>query len=163
MRRCVIGRRSCARRSGLSSDGTSLRSRPRRRSRGGKRSRSLDAEVVAAEAWLAGTWSGIAVHGQTDLILGLPGDRLLVVDYKRSKSDQAAHADAEGVRQPGEPVPRDDCERRTEGFKRCGAREAAQGGERHGRRVLPAERPGGALGLGVARCRGGAGLASGRG
>jgi hypothetical protein len=46
----------------------------------------LDAEVVAAEAWLAGKWSGIAVHGQTDLILGLPGDRLLVVDYKRSKS-----------------------------------------------------------------------------
>lgn len=46
----------------------------------------LGAEVVAAEEWLAGTWSGIAVHGQTDLILGLPGDRLLVVDYKRSKS-----------------------------------------------------------------------------
>ena len=46
----------------------------------------LEAEVVAAEAWLGGTWSGIAVHGQTDLILGLPGDRLLVVDYKRSKS-----------------------------------------------------------------------------
>lgn len=46
----------------------------------------LGAEVVAAEEWLAGTWSGIAVHGQTDLILGLPGNRLLVVDYKRSKS-----------------------------------------------------------------------------
>lgn len=26
------------------------------------------------------------IHGQTDLLLGLPGDRLLVVDYKRSKS-----------------------------------------------------------------------------
>jgi hypothetical protein len=46
----------------------------------------LGAEVVAAEAWLKGEWSGIAVHGQTDLILGLPGDRLLVVDYKRSSS-----------------------------------------------------------------------------
>jgi ATP-dependent helicase/nuclease subunit B len=34
----------------------------------------------------AGQWSGIPVHGQTDLILGLPGERLLVVDYKRSKS-----------------------------------------------------------------------------
>jgi len=46
----------------------------------------LGAEVVAAEEWLAGEWSGIAVHGQTDLILELPGQRLLVVDYKRSKS-----------------------------------------------------------------------------
>jgi RecB family exonuclease len=46
----------------------------------------LGAEVVAAEEWLKGEWSGIAVHGQTDLILELPGKRLLVVDYKRSKS-----------------------------------------------------------------------------
>jgi hypothetical protein len=46
----------------------------------------LGAEVLASEAWLKGEWSGIAVHGQTDLILGLPGDRLLVVDYKRSSS-----------------------------------------------------------------------------
>ncbi len=46
----------------------------------------LGAEVVAAEEWLAGRWSDIAVHGQTDLILRLPGNRLLVVDYKRSSS-----------------------------------------------------------------------------
>ena len=46
----------------------------------------LEAEVLASEAWLKGEWSGIAVHGQTDLILGLPGNRLLVVDYKRSSS-----------------------------------------------------------------------------
>ncbi len=46
----------------------------------------LGADVLASEAWLKGEWSGIAVHGQTDLILGLPGDRLLVVDYKRSSS-----------------------------------------------------------------------------
>jgi hypothetical protein len=46
----------------------------------------LGAEVLAAEEWLAGEWHGIAVHGQTDLVLGLPGQRLLVVDYKRSKS-----------------------------------------------------------------------------
>ena len=46
----------------------------------------LGAEVIAAEEWLAGRWSDIAVHGQTDLILGLPGNRLLVVDYKRSSS-----------------------------------------------------------------------------
>ncbi len=46
----------------------------------------LGAEVLASEAWLQGTWSGIPIHGQTDLLLDLPGDRLLVVDYKRSKS-----------------------------------------------------------------------------
>ena len=46
----------------------------------------LGAEVLAGEAWLQGTWAGIPIHGQADLILGLPGDRLLVVDYKRSKS-----------------------------------------------------------------------------
>ena len=48
----------------------------------------LGAEVVAAEEWLLGEWSGIAVHGQTDLILGLSGNRLLVVDYKRSSSSK---------------------------------------------------------------------------
>ncbi len=46
----------------------------------------LGAEVLAEEEWLQGTWGGIPVHGQTDLILGLPGERLLIVDYKRSKS-----------------------------------------------------------------------------
>jgi hypothetical protein len=46
----------------------------------------LGAEVLAAEEWLEGEWHGIAVHGQTDLVLGLPEKRLLVVDYKRSKS-----------------------------------------------------------------------------
>ncbi len=46
----------------------------------------LGAKVLASEAWLQGSWSGIPIHGQTDLILGLPEDRLLVVDYKRSKS-----------------------------------------------------------------------------
>lgn len=46
----------------------------------------LGAQVLAEEEWLEGEWSGIRIHGQTDLILGLPGQRLLVVDYKRSKS-----------------------------------------------------------------------------
>ena len=46
----------------------------------------MDAEVLASEAWLEGVWSEIPIHGQTDLLLGLPGNRLLVVDYKRSKS-----------------------------------------------------------------------------
>ena len=44
------------------------------------------AEILASEAWLQGTWLGIPIHGQTDLLLGLPEGRLLVVDYKRSKS-----------------------------------------------------------------------------
>ena len=47
---------------------------------------ALDAEVLGGEVWLQGTWAGIPIHGQADLILGLPGERLLVVDYKRSKS-----------------------------------------------------------------------------
>ncbi len=46
----------------------------------------LGAEVLASEAWLLGNWSDIPIHGQTDVLLSLPGDRLLVVDYKRSKS-----------------------------------------------------------------------------
>ena len=47
----------------------------------------LDAKVLAGEAWLQGRWSGISIHGQVDLILGLPGNRLLVVDFKRSNSN----------------------------------------------------------------------------
>jgi RecB family exonuclease len=46
----------------------------------------INAEVLLNESWLWGQWSGIPVHGQTDQILGLPDDRLLVVDYKRSRS-----------------------------------------------------------------------------
>lgn len=46
----------------------------------------LGAEVLASEVWLQGTWSGTPIHGQVDLILGLPDGGLLVVDYKRSKS-----------------------------------------------------------------------------
>lgn len=46
----------------------------------------LGAEVLASEAWLRGIWSGIPICGRTDLILGLPGKRLLVVDYKRAGS-----------------------------------------------------------------------------
>lgn len=46
----------------------------------------LDAEILGNERWLEGSWSGLPIHGQTDQILGLPDGRLLVVDYKRSKS-----------------------------------------------------------------------------
>jgi len=49
---------------------------------------ALEARVLAPEEWIAGTWKKLAVHGQTDLILELPGGRVLVVDYKRSKSDK---------------------------------------------------------------------------
>lgn len=48
--------------------------------------KSLGAEVLANEVWLQGTWSGIGIHGQADLILGLGAGRLLVVDYKWSMS-----------------------------------------------------------------------------
>jgi ATP-dependent helicase/nuclease subunit B len=50
----------------------------------------LDAEILGNERWLQGSWAGISIHGQTDQILGLPGGRLLVVDYKRSKSTSRA-------------------------------------------------------------------------
>jgi len=47
----------------------------------------LDAELLANEIRLAGSLNGIPIHGQADALLGLPGDRLLVVDYKRSSSN----------------------------------------------------------------------------
>ena len=48
---------------------------------------NLSAEVLANEQWLEGEWSGIPIHGKADLILGLEGNKLLIVDYKWSKSD----------------------------------------------------------------------------
>jgi len=47
----------------------------------------LDAELLGNEIRLAGDLHGIPIHGQADALLGLPGDRLLVVDYKRSSSN----------------------------------------------------------------------------
>ncbi|MCY4050839.1 MAG: PD-(D/E)XK nuclease family protein [Gammaproteobacteria bacterium] len=46
----------------------------------------LNAEVLGTEEWLAGTLDGIPIHGQADILLGLPDDRLLVVDYKKSSA-----------------------------------------------------------------------------
>ena len=46
----------------------------------------LGAEVLASEQWLQGEWSRISIHGQADLILALGGNRLLIVDYKWSRS-----------------------------------------------------------------------------
>jgi ATP-dependent helicase/nuclease subunit B len=46
----------------------------------------LDAEILANEKWLQGTWFGVPIHGRTDVILGLPAGRVLVVDYKNSSS-----------------------------------------------------------------------------
>ena len=46
----------------------------------------LRAEVLGSEQWLRGEWEGVAVHGKCDLILGIKGNRLLVVDYKWSGS-----------------------------------------------------------------------------
>ncbi|MGE0487251.1 MAG: PD-(D/E)XK nuclease family protein [Gammaproteobacteria bacterium] len=47
---------------------------------------ALDAEILGGELWLAGRFHDIDVHGQADLLLGLPDGRVLVVDYKRSSS-----------------------------------------------------------------------------
>jgi hypothetical protein len=49
---------------------------------------ALEARVLCREEWFAGTWQGLAIHGKTDAVLELPGGRLLVVDYKRSKSSR---------------------------------------------------------------------------
>lgn len=47
---------------------------------------TLGAEVLGSEVWLKGKLGDIAIHGQADQLVALPGDRLLVVDYKRSSS-----------------------------------------------------------------------------
>ncbi len=44
----------------------------------------LGAQVVAAEVWLEGHLGKLPIRGQADAILALPGERLLVVDYKKS-------------------------------------------------------------------------------
>ena len=48
---------------------------------------SLGAEILGTEEWLEGSLDGIPIHGQADILLGLPGGRLLVVDYKRSSAN----------------------------------------------------------------------------
>lgn len=48
---------------------------------------SLSAEVLGTEEWLEGSLDGIGIHGQADIVLGLPDGRLLVVDYKRSSAN----------------------------------------------------------------------------
>ena len=46
----------------------------------------IKATVVGAEVELIGTLDKLPLHGKTDLLISLPGDRLFVVDYKKSKS-----------------------------------------------------------------------------
>ena len=47
----------------------------------------LGATVLGSEQWLQGNALGVQVHGKADLILGVYGDSVLIVDYKWSKSD----------------------------------------------------------------------------
>lgn len=47
---------------------------------------ALNAEVLGSEIWLEGKLNDVPIHGQADVLLGLPDNRLLVVDYKRSSS-----------------------------------------------------------------------------
>ena len=47
----------------------------------------LGAKILGSEQWLEGYWSGIRIHGQADLILGLEDNRLLIVDYKWTGSE----------------------------------------------------------------------------
>ncbi|MCG7881204.1 MAG: PD-(D/E)XK nuclease family protein [Candidatus Thiodiazotropha taylori] len=47
---------------------------------------TLNAEILGTEEWLEGNLEGLPIHGQADILLGLPDGRLLVVDYKRSSA-----------------------------------------------------------------------------
>lgn len=47
---------------------------------------SLNAEILGTEEWLEGNLDGLPIHGQADILLGLPDGRLLVVDYKRTSA-----------------------------------------------------------------------------
>jgi hypothetical protein len=49
---------------------------------------SCGATVVGAEQWLRGQHGEIPLHGQSDLLVGLPSGRMLVVDYKKSSSSK---------------------------------------------------------------------------
>ena len=42
--------------------------------------------MIGAEQWLKGVYKGIPLRGKNDLLLRLPSDKLLVVDYKKSSS-----------------------------------------------------------------------------
>jgi ATP-dependent helicase/nuclease subunit B len=44
----------------------------------------LGAQVLGTETWLYGSLDKLPIHGQADALLGLPGKRALVVDYKKS-------------------------------------------------------------------------------
>ena len=49
---------------------------------------SWGAIVIGAEQWLKGVYKDIPLRGQSDLLLKLPSDKLLVVDYKKSSSSK---------------------------------------------------------------------------
>lgn len=48
----------------------------------------LEAKVVAPELSLQGTFDGQPIHGQTDCVISLPDQGVLVVDFKTSKADK---------------------------------------------------------------------------
>lgn len=46
----------------------------------------LSATVIGTEVWLQGQLGNLGIHGQSDALLALPGNRLLIVDYKKSSA-----------------------------------------------------------------------------
>jgi hypothetical protein len=54
--------------------------------RWGEMLKEIGAAVIATEISLEGTLGDIPIHGNADLLLELPGERLMVVDYKKSSS-----------------------------------------------------------------------------
>ena len=47
---------------------------------------SWGADVIGAEQGLKGIYQGVPLRGKSDLLLKVPSNRLLVVDYKKSSS-----------------------------------------------------------------------------
>jgi len=66
--------------------------------------RELKGSVVGVEVTLTGVLDTLPISGKADLLLRLPGDRMMVVDYKKSSSKRRIDRNEERIRQPGQPV-----------------------------------------------------------
>jgi len=48
---------------------------------------AVGATILGSEVWLKGDLDGTPIHGSADLLIALPGNRIMVVDYKKSSSN----------------------------------------------------------------------------
>jgi hypothetical protein len=47
---------------------------------------AFQGQILGNELWLEGVFEGYAIHGGADSIVSIPGDRIFVVDFKKSRS-----------------------------------------------------------------------------